>query len=187
MKRFPIVGLVLGLCVTTILSLGAPAQAHTLEEMEQYEADWIARVTDNGGLSTELLEELRDFKARHAWHYFDEDAPYGVQGAEPTYVSARQDWGPAVENWRPLVAGHFAPSDVETAMCLMYYESRGNPSAKNPRSSASGLFQLLSTWHTYFGIDPFVPEQNVYAAARLKSMYGWTQWSPYNRGLCRGL
>lgn len=96
-------------------------------------------------------------------------------------------WGGSVEEWRPLVSAYFAPGDVETAMCIMSHESGGNPNAKNPNSTASGLFQMLAMWHDYFGIDPFVPEQNVSAAAQLKALYGWSQWSPYQRGECRGL
>jgi hypothetical protein len=67
----------------------------------------------------------------------------------------------------------------------MGYESKGNPNAKNPTSSASGLFQILRFWWEDFGLDPFVPEQNVWMAAQIKDIQGWQAWSPYNRGLCQ--
>lgn len=91
----------------------------------------------------------------------------------------------SVEDWRPLVARFFAPGDVDRALAIMRCESGGNPLAKNPRSSASGLFQHLgSEWdrRTYgagwFQADIFDPVANVAVAAWL--VYeggGWSHWS----------
>ena len=45
------------------------------------------------------------------------------------------------------------PADVEAALTrIMMCESGGNPTAQNPRSTASGLFQYLrGTWNGYGG------------------------------------
>ena len=59
----------------------------------------------------------------------------------------------AAMRWCPYTAmrlyqtGDWQPGDLTKLMRTMDCESGGNPSAKNPRSSASGLFQFLaSTW-----------------------------------------
>jgi len=70
----------------------------------------------------------------------------------------------------------------------MELESRGNPSAQNPSSGASGLFQVLPSWADNFGVRPvdlFVPEINTYIARQLYDDGGWGHWSPWNRGECR--
>lgn len=95
-----------------------------------------------------------------------------------------------IERWRPLVAKWFHWEDVDRALCLMHYESRGNPNAKNPDSTATGLLQVMhSVWAETFGVtdrDEWTdPELNIYAASRIKAIQGWTAWAPYNRGLCR--
>ena len=103
--------------------------------------------------------------------------------------------GVGVEQWRPLVAAYFPAGEVDRALCIMAHESRGNPNAKNPRSSAAGLFQFLrSTWNSvplsvsggsYESGQVYQPEPNVRSAAWLQARSGWTQWSPYNGGECR--
>lgn len=94
----------------------------------------------------------------------------------------------AVEEWRPLVAGQFPPEQVDNALCVINSESGGNPSAKNPRSNARGLFQVMSSvWGDYFGFtheDFYTPELNVYAAARIWERSGWSPWSPRTRRNC---
>lgn len=99
-----------------------------------------------------------------------------------------EDVGP-VERWRPLVEARFPESEVETAMCIISHESGGDPDADNPRSSASGLFQVLgSLWAPHFGVeraDLYDPVINVDLARRIWDKQGWRAWSPYQRGLCR--
>ena len=97
-----------------------------------------------------------------------------------------------VEHWRPLVAGHFSdlgPAAVDRVLCLMSYESGGNPTAKNPNSSARGLMQVLaSLWAPHFGLtyeQLYVPEINLWAARQIYNSQGWWAWAPYVRGLCR--
>ena len=80
-------------------------------------------------------------------------------------------------------------------MCLIEHESRGDPGANSPISTAAGLFQFLrSTWDdmvpasvtggSYASGQVYDPEANIRAAAWLKNAAGWGQWSPYNRGEC---
>ena len=119
-----------------------------------------------------------------------------VPHTHETFLPRVARYSPAVEQWLPLVAGYFEPEDVDTAMCLIRWESEGDPSIKNRQgSSAAGLFQFLrSTWDsiplsvtggTYDSGQVFQAEANVRSAAWLQNEEGWTQWSPYNRGLCR--
>lgn len=112
-------------------------------------------------------------------------------------VTGVGDYSPAVEAWRPLVAGHFGdlgPEAVNTVLCLMGYESAGDPSAQNPTSGASGLMQVMPSWAPKFGVsraDLFRPEINLFIARALydeaesRGVDGWRHWSPYLRGHCR--
>lgn len=108
---------------------------------------------------------------------------------------APDTYSSGVEQWRGLVSGYFPPSEVERALCIMGHESQGVPTAVNPSSGAAGLFQFIpSTWDnmvpdsiaggSYASGAPFVPVANVASAAWLQGAEGWTQWSPYKRGLC---
>ncbi len=79
----------------------------------------------------------------------------------------------------------FEAADVDRAMAVMACESKGDPNAKNPGSSASGLFQhLASQWAPraeaigYPEASVFDPVANVAAAAWL--VYdggGWSHWN----------
>lgn len=92
----------------------------------------------------------------------------------------------SIDDWRPLVAAFFEPRHVELALRVLRCESRGNPTAKNPTSSASGLFQHLgSLWPEraadagWQGNDVFDPVANTAVAAWL--VYhggGWSHWAP---------
>lgn len=89
-----------------------------------------------------------------------------------------------VERWRPLVEEHFAPPDVDLALRVIGCESDGIPTAKNPRSSASGLFQHLGRFWPersaaagWAGSSIFDPEANVAVAAWLRQD-GWHHWNP---------
>ena len=102
------------------------------------------------------------------------DAAY--RGAQATLEKeqAKQRWTGSVEQWRWLVEKYFPADRVDEAMRVMACESRGNPNAKNPNSSATGLFQfldgtwawmsVLSGWNGYSRLDP---EANVAVAAYL--------------------
>jgi soluble lytic murein transglycosylase-like protein len=94
-----------------------------------------------------------------------------------------------VQKWRRLVADEFPAREVETALCVIRHESGGNPDADNPRSSAKGLFQVLgSLWASHYGVSQtelYDPATNVRIAAEIWRKYGWSAWSPYQRGACR--
>lgn len=102
--------------------------------------------------------------------------------AEPRRVLVPRN----VEVWRPLVAAYFGPNEVERALRVIYCESSGDPSAKNPSSSASGLFQHLrrfwgerSVDAGWAGADIFDPEANIAVASWLVYQGGgWSHWNP---------
>jgi len=91
-----------------------------------------------------------------------------------------------VSDWRPLVSHFFEPRHVDRALGIIACESGGRTQAKNPTSTASGLFQHLgSMWAKrsvnagWGGSDIFDPVANVAVAAWL--VYddgGWSHWSP---------
>jgi hypothetical protein len=177
--------------IALLFWVSTPADAHTVEEMEAWDADWVERfnaTTVDGVLLPDLLAPLIaervDWVDRHRWYYFPEDAPDAAAGTASQPTAGYTGMGSDVEQWRPLVTAYFGADKADIALCLMSYESGGNPNADNPNSTAAGLFQLLAQWHDYFGIDPYNPEQNISAAAQLQAMLGWSQWSPWNRGAC---
>jgi hypothetical protein len=97
-----------------------------------------------------------------------------------------------VERWRGLVSVYFKESDINTALCIIKYESGGNPYADNPGSSASGLFQHLGKYWTersikagWAGADIWDPEASTAVAAWLQRTGGWGHWTTYRK--CRGL
>lgn len=111
------------------------------------------------------------------------DALRNLESADEAYRQAQatlkeaQDkyrWTGSVEQWRSLVEKYFPEDRVEEALRVMACESRGNPNAKNPASTATGLFQFLdrtwawmsvmSGWNGYSRLDP---EANVAVAAYL--------------------
>ena len=83
-----------------------------------------------------------------------------------------------VERWRPVVEMYF-PSDLRIIEC----ESHGDPEAKNPNSSASGLFQHLARlWPQraaeagFADADVFDPFANIAVAAWLLEHGGTSHW-----------
>ena len=92
---------------------------------------------------------------------------------------------PAVEQWRSLVAAYWPAELVDTALCIIEKESRGNPAAKNPRSTARGLFQILaSLWAPYFGVSfdaLYDPGVNVQLGYRIYQRQGWGAWTVHRQ------
>ncbi|HET9260000.1 MAG TPA: transglycosylase SLT domain-containing protein [Acidimicrobiia bacterium] len=86
-----------------------------------------------------------------------------------------------VERWRPLLEQHFPAEEVETALCIIRHESGGDPAADNPRSSATGLFQILAgPWGDHYGVteDHFRDaELNVRLARDIWDQSGWVAWT----------
>ncbi len=75
------------------------------------------------------------------------------------------------------VFGPYAGAALNVARC----ESGFNPNAKNPNSTASGVFQFLtSTWATtsYAGSSPFNASANIHAAYQVfaRDGYSWREW-----------
>lgn len=90
-----------------------------------------------------------------------------------------------------LVEAYFPAHEVETALCVSWLESKWNPDAKNPRSTAAGLWQFLrATWDraadvlglpSYAEGGPYDPDDATRAAAWLQARgTGWRQWSVYS-------
>lgn len=154
------------LCVVVAL----PAQAHTQDAQDEWVADWYQRVEVEVALTPELLTEYLTFMDRH----------------EPIVLAPQarsRSYGAGVEQWRGLVETYFQPEDVPWAMRVMWCESKGDPNAKNPRSSASGLFQHLATYWPersakagWAGASIFDPEANIAVAAWLYSWGGSSHW-----------
>ncbi len=97
-----------------------------------------------------------------------------------------------VERWRSIVEQYFAPERIDEALSIIDCESNGDPNARNPRSSASGLFQFLDrTWsHSseqagFEGASPFTPEANIAAAAWLVEYSLSVGDSPWAHWTCR--
>lgn len=92
--------------------------------------------------------------------------------------------GGNVEQWRGLVAQHF--SDVDKALCVIRYESGGNPYARSYKD-ARGLFQLMFWWADHFGISRdslYDPATNVRYAAKVLGAQGWRAWNVVKSGKC---
>ncbi len=110
------------------------------------------------------------------------------QSASPVHVTA-PPLAPA--EIRALVEAYFPAHEVETALCVSWLESKWNPDAKNPRSSAAGLWQFLrATWDhaadalnlpSYAEGGPYDPDDATRAAAWLQARgTGWLQWTVYS-------
>lgn len=140
----------------------------------------------------EILFAEADERVLQAYQTLDEaDAAYTLALERLEEERRKRRWTGSVEQWRPLVEQYFPPERVAEAMSVMWCESRGNPDAKNPTSSATGLFQFLkgtwawasveSGWAGYSRLDP---EANIAAAAwlvdysiRTNHPYGaWGHW-----------
>ena len=175
------------LVVMMVLVATGQAQGHTIAELDEWTEEWVALADES--LTPQLTGRLVDMTSRHPW-YFDPQ-PSRVTGETRTSPS----WSGSVESWRGLVSLHFPADQVDRALCIMELESHGNPNAKNPRSSAAGLFQFVrDTWDrvplsvsggSYDSGRVYLPEPNVASAAWLQGRSGWWPWSPYLNGLCR--
>jgi hypothetical protein len=192
------------IAVVAVLMFSAlPAQAHSPSEINAWLSDWEQRhlllhVIPTAGLIEldltlqNLTDEYAEIRTRHAWW---DGQPVAIAPIRTTQ-SVNRSMGSDVERWRTLVATYFVSEKVNIALCIMEHESGGNPDAKNPLSSAAGLFQFLqSTWDgmipnsvaggSYDSGAPYDPEKNVRAAAWLQAAEGWSQWNQWNQGECR--
>lgn len=171
--------------------MALPASAHTDAELDAWRVEWVARADVT--LSAALFAEWDDMAERHPFYFnpTDEDARGGSVATSRAPSATRSPGGSGIERWRPIVAKYFGAGFVDRALCLIGYESRGDPNAYNSGSGASGLFQHLARYWAersskagWAGASIFDPEANVAVAAWL-ARQSWRHWSPYNRGLCR--
>jgi len=165
------------LAATSIVAMmPMSALAHTSDEQDHWYDDWYRQVSAEGSLTPALLYDYFDFRDRHQTVYL-----------APQFRSVPD----RVERWRSLVSAWFPAEAVDTMMCLMKYESGGDPRAKNPTSSARGVFQIMaSIWSPVFGVsydDLNDPDTNIRLAAQIYDRQGYGAWEPYGRGLCHGL
>jgi hypothetical protein len=133
----------------------------------------LARIEPRSGLTLALLDEINDLIP-----LLEDCAGEELDGS----------WLSGVERWGPLVATYFRPEDVDRALCLMDFESSGDPEARNPISGAAGLMQVMPFWAGHFGYATdalFDPHVNLEIAAWIRDQHGWNAWSPYVRGSCR--
>lgn len=104
-----------------------------------------------------------------------------AQVADRLETHVFEEMADPVHRWRPLVEEHFPTGEIDTAMCIIKYESAGNPRADNPRSTASGLFQVLaSLWGPHFGVSVeqlYDAEINTILAREIWDKQGWRAWT----------
>lgn len=102
-------------------------------------------------------------------------------------TAAAPSAGQGVEQWRGLVAKYFPASEVENALVVIECESRGDPLARNRRSSASGLLQFIDgTWRSartrVAGAEVYArafhapPEIQIAVGAAWLAATSWGQW-----------
>ena len=84
-----------------------------------------------------------------------------------------------------LVAEHFPPGEVATALRVMECESGGDPRATGAVGE-QGLFQIYPRfWRSladrlyWPGVSLYAPEVNVVTAAAIWRAMGWRAWSCY--------
>lgn len=147
-----------------------------------WEEAWHERVIEAGGLNLTLLTEFREF--RGVGEVAPEQDGRGRRGAG----SVGPDHPQGGESWRSLIAAHFPGREVDRAVCVVGWESGGNPAAENPRSSAVGLFQIMfSVWGPEFGIgydELMDPAVNTWVAREVWDRQGWRAWAAVTRGVC---
>jgi hypothetical protein len=95
------------------------------------------------------------------------------------YVQGFEGQHAEVAQWRPLVEEYFPAAEVNTALCVMYGESRGDPNAASG-TGAEGLMQVLQFWKEPSGVtDHFDVNQNMHAARYVWDIQGWRAWNVY--------
>lgn len=118
----------------------------------------------------------------------DEDHLHASISASGPTSPIYRGMGTGAETWRPLVSEYWPADTIDRAICVIEWESGGNPDAKNPDSSARGLFQIMaSVWAPTFGVsydDLYDPDLNTRLAYRIYQIQGWGAWQAVNRGKC---
>src|SRR5665647_200647 len=149
--------LLLGGC---LLAAGAPA---------------AAQATEPGACSV-----TKAHRAVHAAHRVYVRAASRYREAKRVLSATRAAaslYGSGVARWVRLARGTGWPwSQIPTLMLVIDRESGGNPNAKNPTSTASGLLQLMSI-HWAGKFNPFAPRLNLSYGCKLWRGSGWQPWS----------
>jgi len=103
-----------------------------------------------------------------------------VLSATRKYSSA---YGSDVGRWTRLALDvGWSRGELGTLMPIVWRESRGDPDAKNPVSTASGLLQFLAmhwdgTGDYGWRFDPFDARANLSYGHRLYLVMGWSPWA----------
>ncbi len=188
MRRLAL-GLILG---AVLMALAQPllGQSHRpgrhSQQLETPLIHWLAFVRGE-------VDEVRDARClpalRRRWTLYE--VPVGMR----RYVirqelERRRMAGEAGSRCLPtspsgIIRYVFPDATEDAAIRVAYCESRLDPNADNPTSSAAGLFQLLSTW--YAGkFNPYEPWANTRFAYQLSDAgYNWSHWAA--SGGCHGL
>ena len=175
------------MAVVLTAALVLPFTAHTVTELEAWQADWNSRAMHS--LDVEMMTERREMRARHAWFFDPQPEEVTTAGRNRPSVAAPP---PTVwpSDWAALVAAYFLPEDVDAALRVIQCESRFSLTAKNPISSALGPWQFLrDTWDrmvapntgspSYDTGAPTDPVWSTINAAWLWYNVGPSQWSCY--------
>ncbi len=166
------------LALTAALTMGPMPFAHTVTELETWQADWSSRAVD--ALNVKLMDEWRDMRSRHKWFFNPEPE---VRVANRLVIAPPPNTNSApigVEQWRSMVAHYWPAEHVDRMLRIMACESGGNPAAKNPRSSATGLFQVMGFWQKTWPGDYTDPWTNAAVAYQIWLSQGYGAW------VCRG-
>jgi hypothetical protein len=135
--------------------------------------------------TTELAEALGTYRTTQEELAEQKQAEIlaGLRIINGPYDDANTEFTWAVERWRPIVDMYFPEDRVDWGLRIMECESHGDPEAKNPTSTASGLFQHLgSMWNDrtaaagWEGADIFDPFANIAMAAWLLDNGGPSHW-----------
>lgn len=154
-----------------ILADGLLAVARPGGEVEQSIANSFFQAAD---IFREKAERTSQRKGEAAGKQAALDAlpGLGITGGEKIpSATARDDRAPAAPTKvRDVITAAAAKYGVSPTALLTVasLESKFNPHAKNPKSSASGLFQGIDTTHAQYGVtDPFDENQSADFGARL--------------------
>lgn len=167
------------LIVALVLGFAFRAQAHTRVEIDEWVEVWSQDADTAWGAG--VLASFRAMMDRHPWYLSEPSSSL----SDPTPPAPSYSGG--AEQWRPLLSGYWSGAELDFAVCVVWEESRGDPGAKNPRSTAAGLWQFLrSTWNTvaanvggptYDTGAPYDPHIATEYAYWLQTTDGWWHWN----------
>lgn len=202
MRRFFILGLfvpLLGLVPANAIAVGMPVDAdmllaktitlHHRGSLAKSLQDLQNTINTAEALVSDKKKDSRKPGVRDGWRW-DRARFRGLDPPKSSY-----DWRElhltlerAVELWPP-------PGGYAAAACVIDHESGWNPYNRNPYSSASGIYQFISsTWSSALGafrdLHPhwkiadsvFNARSNLLVGTSYAHLHGWSAWS--TRGLC---